>query len=273
MSIAKSPGEVSASWDAHAAATFPRVPQVGDVWRREDGAVAFITRLRPDWVDFELRAGVADPYFGRSYWHRFWTFDAEATAKAKADVAAIDAEISRAILGTLAGPPRAELPDNPSEALAAALTSIADGLAVNAAIDRLADFARAIGEYNWAPDPSQPTTTLRGESARSACPRCGGPAYVGLRDVECLRSGGCKTIDERIGTPRVGFVSMGNPYSPEVAFVAESGEPVAEGFAWGCDETYVYEQRALGRPIGVHPTRDGAIALWRAAAFAVERSR
>jgi hypothetical protein len=252
----------AAAWAAVAEATQPRVPQVGDVWRhRYEWAFAF----RVDFVDVVARGqwvkGATGPQvIDFAALHESFTFDAEATAKAKAEMAAANcqAAVDVVLAGTtLAGPPRAELPDNPSEALAAALTSIADGLAVNAAIDRLADFARAIGEYayNWAPDPSQPTTTLRGESARSACPRCGGPAYTGLQHVECLRPGGCRTAEERIGEP---VVALGMDENNEDLWIAMSRE---------MDVGAPY-----GRPYS-HPTQAGAIALWREAAIAAERGK
>jgi hypothetical protein len=235
-------------------------PRVGDVWRwQHDPRVAYLVeKIGDDTVDGRFVEDPTARYQGPQsikarYFRDVYTFDAEATAKAMA-AANCQAAVDVVLAGTtLAGPPRAELPDNPSEALAAALTSIADGLAVNAAIDRLADFARAIGEYaySWQPDPSQPTTTLRGESARSACPRCAGPAYTGLLSVECLRPGGCKTASERVDEEC--------PY-PLIAAAWRNGECAL----WVED---------LGIKTRLFPTSDMALAAWREAAIAAERGK
>lgn len=38
---------------------------------------------------------------------------------------------------------------------------------------------------------------------RTKCLRCGAPSYHSLFSSTCLRDGGCKTLDERVGEPRI----------------------------------------------------------------------
>lgn len=86
--------------------------------------------------------------------------------------------------------------------------------------------------------------------SQTRCPRCGGPAYEGLLSLTCEREGGCKTLDERMGDPAVeatGWPARGN----EVFYVAyENHSSLSDA--------------ARKDEVGVHPTIDGAIELWRA---------
>lgn len=83
------------------------------------------------------------------------------------------------------------------------------------------------------------------------CSRCGGPAYVGLHEVVCERVGGCRTIDERVD-------AMMEPSRFVVVRHLGDREPywTAGGF----------------RDSEQHPTREGAIALWREARAAQLRA-
>ena len=96
------------------------------------------------------------------------------------------------------------------------------------------------------------------EAPNGRCPRCGGPAYVGLRDVECERTGGCRTAEERVAHEEA-------QYAPcVIARVATrglfGGEPYWQALSRDGVSTY-------------HPTRARAIAAWREQALAVERRR
>lgn len=95
----------------------------------------------------------------------------------------------------------------------------------------------------------------REHKPKHSCIRCGGPAYVGLLSVTCERVGGCKTEDERIGEPVVYRVTRGS----------------AEQVLNGCSETVWQAKSSCFTEW--HPTREGAIALWRESALAAERLR
>ncbi len=111
----------------------------------------------------------------------------------------------------------------------------------------------------------------------SRCTRCGGPAYVGLLHVTCERVGGCKTEAERIGEPVVSRVSGANAYVNEWAWLAESPHQFVVQAKPGCERvcTSLHVDLLMARGIthGHHPTREGAIALWRERALAAERER
>ena len=114
--------------------------------------------------------------------------------------------------------------------------------------------AASVAKVNPPAEPSQDWTKTKAllvpPKPKHSCIRCGGPAYVGLLSVTCERVGGCKTEDER--HPPIQRVHLRG--GREIGYV--------------CSE-----------PIGVyslpecHPTREGAIALWREKALAAERGR
>lgn len=89
-------------------------------------------------------------------------------------------------------------------------------------------------------EPAPPPAAF---SAR--CPRCGGPATELVTSVACERVGGCRTMDERMGEPPV---------------FREYGGSRHEWFWTTTDATdgWCAAEDALS-----HPTREGAIALWR----------
>jgi hypothetical protein len=215
-----------------------RSPQVGDVWRwQHDPRVAYlVAEISGGSVDGRFVEYATVEYEGPQsiearYFRDVYTFDAEATAKAKAEMAAANCQAAvDVVLGAaLCGPPRAELPEiipppPPSEpSVWTRLAKMQD--------EAFAELAVSLGGR------------IRGAS--SSCPRCGGPAYVGLQHVECLRPGGCRTAEERIGP------------MPAVLETRSGGEPC-----------YFVSGSGL-----LHPTRSGAIALWREAAIAAERGR
>lgn len=90
---------------------------------------------------------------------------------------------------------------------------------------------------------------------KTPCVRCGAESYVGLFSVTCLRVGGCKTEDERIGEPVIGKdvflvrvdVALGAADRREPAW----GHSMGSGRAWA--------------------TRDLAVAAWREARRKVVR--
>ena len=94
------------------------------------------------------------------------------------------------------------------------------------------------------------------ETARrhpGTCTRCGGPAYVGLRVVQCAAD--CEAVEERVQAEVeriMGAVEVGPAY---VNAAAERG--------WFAKTRHggSYEAGAFSF---VHPTRDGALALLRA---------
>jgi hypothetical protein len=233
-------------------------PRCGEVWRSPYGVQRRVTRVGGGTVDYDVTTGPCAGAIIHDETLAAWssaslTFDAEATAREEARAVAKAMRALTETPGTTVLVHNAPVVHTTTEAaLGRALTRAAE-----ARFPRTDGAPIVFDETNgwshtfaWQPDPSQPTTTLRGESARSACPRCHGPAYTGLLAVECLRPGGCKTVDERIGEPRL--------YSGvQINRAGETG--------WRATSDDVF-----GPP---HPTRSGAIALWREAAIAAERSR
>jgi hypothetical protein len=223
-----------------AAAPSSRAPQVGDVWRlKVDRRFAF----RIDFIDTVARGKWTDDSSGNTGLQTVafgmldasYAFDAEATAKAKAEMAAVNCQAAvDVVLGAaLCGPPRAELPENVA-AFGTEATKV---------------------EYYAAPPAPSPR-----------CPRCAGPAYAGLgvyntltgsTGFECLRPGGCRTAAERVAEEeaRVGPCV--------IARVGQRGTFAGEP----------YWQALVDGVSSYHPTREGAVLAWRAAAIAAERGR
>lgn len=98
-----------------------------------------------------------------------------------------------------------------------------------------------------------------------SCPRCAGPAVELLFSVMCERVGGCMTAEERIGephtlqvSPRYESVYNAETRSAEKRMTHESCWIASSRLAPLGGGRWPYHQ-------ATHPTREGAIALWRAA--------
>jgi hypothetical protein len=266
-------------------------PRVGDVWRwQHDPRVAYLVeKIGDDTVDGRFVEDPTARYQGPQsikarYFRDVYTFDAEATAKAKA-AANCQAAVDVVLAGTtLAGPPRAELPEYP---IGTALTDSVPGpdrpghhfatvrINFNAPVlgaddaDRLAAAAKRVSEMRlgpWTFDMDDGLGPLTNEerkqiAARAAsaprCPRCAGPAYVGLMTVVCERVGGCRTAADSVAEEeaRVGPCV--------IARVGQRGTFAGEP----------YWQALVDGVSSYHPTREGAVLAWRAAAIAAERGR
>lgn len=79
------------------------------------------------------------------------------------------------------------------------------------------------------------------------CVRCGWGAHQGLFSVSCNRPGGCKTVEERVGEPRIGTVD-----SPDIVSV--------RGCSYGGEPGWIVR----GRPDRRYATRELAVAAWKA---------
>ena len=89
-------------------------------------------------------------------------------------------------------------------------------------------------------------------AARSRCVRCGGPAYAGLLTVECERTGGCRTAEERVADAEVGGADV------------QRAEGRRGEAYWIATDARVHTY---------HPSRELAVESWRARRLARERLR
>ena len=105
------------------------------------------------------------------------------------------------------------------------------------------------------------------------CARCAGPAVELLTSTRCERAGGCRTLDERIGEPAV--VQVGPQWTTYYSRKTRSTEAaiVRESYWMIVNSSTFSDEHGDRIPTIVHPTREGAIALWREAAIAAERGR
>jgi hypothetical protein len=104
----------------------------------------------------------------------------------------------------------------------------------------------------------------------ATCPRCNGPAYLGLQQSTCLRSGGCKTAEERVEMrlPRV-FVDIADRF---IAAPPDDDGLHRMEVVHCIGPTSSMHANHVAHDLE-HPTYEGVLALWRSRALAEERGR